>query len=78
MRPAARHAVFNVNGSGYNINNSGTVNFGALGGNTGTIQNGIASTSSTLSVALGTNTTFGGTLANGSGTLTLNKVAAGI
>ncbi len=71
-------AVFNVNGSGYNINNSGTVNFGALGGNTGTIQNGIASTSSTLSVgALGTNTTFGGTLANGSGTLTLNKVGAG-
>ena len=65
-------ATWTTSNADFGINNSGVVNFGALSGSSGTIQNGVASTSSTLSVsACGANTTYGGLITNGAGTLGL-------
>ena len=60
-----------------NVGNA-TIEFGSIAGN-GQMQNDTAGTTSTLSVgALGTDTTFGGTMKdNGTGKLALAKVGAG-
>jgi fibronectin-binding autotransporter adhesin len=74
-------ALWFTSGGAYsaNVAGGGTINMGALSGTAGTLNNITASTLSTFSVgALGTNTTFGGVLANGSGTVGLTKVGGGV
>jgi autotransporter-associated beta strand protein len=75
------NALWVGNGSGFtaNLATGGTISLGALSGNSGTISNGVASTTAIFSVgALGATTTFGGTFANGSGTTGLNLVGGNL
>ena len=57
----------------------GTVSLGALSGSTGTLDNSTASTTATFSVGgLNANTTFGGVIANGTGTTALSVVGGNL
>lgn len=76
-------AAFIANGQGFtaSIAGGGTVSMGALSGNVGTVQNGLAGTTSVFSVgALGASTTFGGVMTNGGSTAItgLNVVGGGL
>jgi fibronectin-binding autotransporter adhesin len=76
------NATWVANGQGFiaNIAGGGAVSMGALTGTTGTVSNDLANTTSTFSVgALGTNSTFGGLIANGgaSAITALTKVGSG-
>jgi autotransporter-associated beta strand protein len=75
-------ATWMVNGEAFtaNITGGGTVSMGALTGISGTINNGVAGTTSIFAVgALGTNTTYGGVIgAIAGGSTALTKVGSGM
>jgi fibronectin-binding autotransporter adhesin len=74
------NATWDVVGRGFNsgIVGGGTISMGALIGTTGTLNNAVAGTTATFSVGgLNTNPTFGGVIANTTGTTALLKVGTG-